>query len=176
MKRAGAIFINYGIESFDNNVLKNMHKGLDTKTIETGLKNTLDAGIHMGINIIFGNIGDTRETLRKGVQLTLKYTDHAYQRTIRPVTPYPGSELYYYAIKKGLIKDIADFYENKHKNSDIMCCNFTDLTDKEFYNALFEANTILLNDQIEHDKRIYDETMRKMYFEGDASFRGFRQT
>ena len=30
-------------------------------------------------------------------------------RTIRPVTPYPYSPLYYYAIEKGLLRDCEDF-------------------------------------------------------------------
>ena len=176
MKAAGCVFINFGIESMDDLVLKNMHKSLDTKTIEEGLKNTREVGISPGINVIFGNIGDSVETLSKGVSLTLKYHDHSYQRTIRPVTPYPGSELYDIAIQKGLIKDIADFYENKHKNSDLMTCNFTELTDDQFYRALYDANTILLHDQIEFERQRYDETMKKMYFGKDVSFRGFRHT
>jgi len=52
--------------------------------------------------------------LRKGVDFLLKYDDGAQMRTIRPVTPYPGSPLYYYAIKKGLLRDCEDFYDNKH--------------------------------------------------------------
>ena len=33
----------------------------------------------------------------------LKYDDFAQKRTIRPVTPYPGSPLYYDAIEMGLL-------------------------------------------------------------------------
>ena len=77
--------------------------------------------------------------LQKGVDFLLKYDDHAQLRTIRPVTPYPGSPLYYYAIEKGLLKDCADFYENKHTNSDLLSVNFTGLSNKEFHHLLFEA-------------------------------------
>ena len=97
MKKAGCVFINYGIESMDENVLRNMKKGLTTKQITMGIDETLKAGISPGLNIIFGNIGDNRETLRKGVEFLLKYDDGAQFRTIRPVTPYPGSPLYYHA-------------------------------------------------------------------------------
>ena len=37
-----------------------------------------------------------------------------------------------------------DFYERKHLNSDLICTNFTELTDDEFYEALKWANTELL--------------------------------
>jgi radical SAM superfamily enzyme with C-terminal helix-hairpin-helix motif len=70
------------------------------------------------LNIIFGNIGDNKRTLNKGVEFLLKYDDGAQIRTIRPLTPYPGSPLYCYATEKGLLKDAEDFYENKHTNSD----------------------------------------------------------
>ncbi len=32
---------------------------------------------------------------------------------IRPVTPYPGTDLYKYAIEHWMIKDIENFYEHK---------------------------------------------------------------
>ena len=53
----------------------------------------------------------------------LKYDDFAEKRTIRPVTPYPGSPLYYDAIESGLLdknNPAEDFYENKHLNSDLL--------------------------------------------------------
>jgi len=102
MKRAGCVFINYGIEAMDDNVLKKMHKALTTKQIIKGIEATLQSGISPGYNIIFGNIGDNKETLLDGVEFLLKYDDGTQMRTIRPVTPYPGSPLYYLAIEKGL--------------------------------------------------------------------------
>jgi radical SAM superfamily enzyme YgiQ (UPF0313 family) len=103
MKEAGCVFINYGIEALDDDVLKNMNKALNTKQIIKGIEATLDIGISPGLNIIFGNIGDSKETLNKAVDFLLKYDDGAQLRTIRPVTPYPGSPLYNYAIETGLL-------------------------------------------------------------------------
>jgi len=175
MKKAGCTFINYGIEAFDDNILKNMNKVLTTKQIKTGVEETLDEGISPGLNIIFGNIGENRETLMKGVEFLLKYDDGAQMRTIRPVTPYPGSPLYYYAIEKGFLKDCEDFYENKHMNSDLMAINFTDMTDDEFYHCLFEANSILIKNYFEKKKASYIRQMDKLYHNKDKTFRGFRQ-
>ncbi|WP_342769759.1 radical SAM protein [Marinospirillum perlucidum] len=72
MKMSGCVFINYGIEAFDNQILRNMKKGLTTKQIVEGIEATLDAGISPGYNIIFGNIGENFETLKKGVDFLLK--------------------------------------------------------------------------------------------------------
>jgi radical SAM superfamily enzyme YgiQ (UPF0313 family) len=150
MKRAGCVFINYGIEAMDNSVLRNMKKNLTTEQVIRGIEATLKAGISPGYNIIFGNIGDSRETLKKGVEFLLKYDDGAQMRTIRPVTPYPGSPLYYDAIEKGLLKDCADFYEKKHVNSDLLAVNFTDMSDEEFHRCLHDANSRLLTNYFEN--------------------------
>lgn len=176
MKEAGCVFINYGIEAFDDQILKNMNKVLTTKQIEEGIRNTLDMGISPGFNIIFGNIDETKETLMKGVDFLLKYDDGAQLRTIRPVTPYPGSPLYDLAIQKGLIKDIEDFYENKHTNSDLLTCNFTKLTDDEYYSALMEANQILLENYQNRVRINTKKQLEDLYLKKDSTFRGFRQT
>ena len=175
MKRAGCVFINYGIEALDDTVLKNMKKALRVKQIIPGIKATLAAGISPGLNVIFGNIGDTLQTLEKAVEFLLEHDDGAQMRTIRPVTPYPGSELYYEAIKRGLVKDAADFYENKHVNSDLVAVNFTDLSDDEFHQALLEANTQLIRNYFHNKTEQVLEEARNLYLRRNTSFRGFRQ-
>ncbi|MCX5677969.1 MAG: radical SAM protein [Candidatus Omnitrophica bacterium] len=176
MKRAGCVFINYGIEAMDDLALEKMEKQLTTAQIIRGVENTLEAGISPGLNIIFGNLGESRETLMKGVEFLLKYDDMAQIRTIRPVTPYPGSPLYYYAIEKGLLKDCADFYEHKHRNSDLLSVNFTDMTDNEFHASLFEANKMLLENYFKKKFAASVEQFEKMYCHNDTSFRGLRHT
>ncbi len=174
MKEAGCTFINYGIECMDDKVLRVMNKCLTTKQIIEGIENTLAAGIHPGLNVLFGNIGENAETLRKGVDFLLKYDDHSHLRTIRPVTPYPGSPLYYYAIQKGLLDGPEDFYERKHINSDLLSVNFTELSDDEFHRLLMEANTKLIRAYFQNKEGAMFETARKLYLEKDNSFRGFR--
>lgn len=176
MKRAGCVFINYGIESFDDTVLKNMNKALTTSQIVRGIEATLAAGISPGFNIIFGNIGESRETLQKGVDFLLKYDDSAQMRTIRPVTPYPGSPLYYHAIEKGLLRDCEQFYAEKHLNSDLLAINFTKLSDEEFHAALFEANAVLLDNYFTKKRAATIDQAKKLYMDRDSTFRGFRQS
>ena len=177
MRKAGCVFINYGIEAMDDQVLKNMKKGLTTDLIIKGIEATLKAGITIGANIIFGNIGDNKETINKGVEFLLNnFDDEAEIRTIRPVTPYPGSPLYYYAIEKGLLKDCEDFYENKHLNSDLLAVNLTDMNDDEYYQCLLEGNSKLIEGYFNKKLSFALGQARKLYQERDASFRGFRQT
>lgn len=176
MRRSGCVFINYGIEAMDDQILKNMHKALTVAQIIKGIEATLAEGISPGFNIIFGNIGENKETLRKGVEFLLKYDDGAQMRTIRPVTPYPGSPLYYEAIRRGLLKDIEDFYDHKHLNSDLLSINFTDMTDDEFHGELLAANTRLITNYFEKKLRAQIAQAEKLYLKKDASFRGFRHS
>ncbi len=177
MKDAGCVFINYGIESVDQTVLNNMKKGLRPEMIVQGIEDTLKVGISPGLNFIFGNKGDNRETIEKAVNFLIKYDDFAQKRTIRPVTPYPGSPLYYDAIKMGLLdKDnpAEDFYERKHLNSDLICCNFTELSDEEYYECLRWANSELMKNYYDKQKKRTLEQIDHLYTNKDTSFRGFR--
>jgi len=176
MKAAGCVFINYGIEAMDDQVLRNMNKALTTNMIVKGIEATLNAGISPGYNIIFGNIGESRETLEKGVEFLLKYDDGSQMRTIRPVTPYPGSPLYYKAIEMGLLKDCEDFYVNKHTNSDLLAINFTNVSDDEFHRCLCDANSKLLTNYFSKKLSSMIDQTKKLYLEKDASFRGYRHT
>ena len=176
MKRSGCVFINYGIEAMDDRVLKNMNKALTTRQIVDGIEATLKAGISPGFNIIFGNIGEDAETLDKGVRFLLKYDDGAQMRTIRPVTPYPGSPLYYHAIEKGALKDCEDFYENKHVNSDLLAVNFTNVSDDEFHSLLLKANTRLVSNYFQKRLKSVICEAEKLYERGNDNFRGFRQS
>ncbi|MCX5706017.1 MAG: radical SAM protein [Candidatus Omnitrophica bacterium] len=176
MKKAGCVFIGYGIECMDDEILKVMNKNLTVEQITKGIEATLSIGISPGFNIIFGNIGENEKTLQASVDFLLKYDDHSQLRTIRPVTPYPGSPLYYYAKEKGLLKDVEEFYEKRHINSDLLSINFTSLTDEEFYKHLFEANKKLLKNYSECKLDEHIEAFRKLYLERDVNFRGLRQT
>lgn len=175
MKKAGCVFINYGIECYDDNMLKVMNKHLTTEQIRIGIENTLAEGISPGFNIIFGNIGEGKEELQKGVDFLLKYDDGAQMRTIRPVTPYPGSPIYHYAIKNGMLKDCEDFYENKHTNSDLLSVNLSRLSDEDFYKALYDANKTLLDNYTKNQMKKNIEVLDSLYKNKNSKFRGFRQ-
>lgn len=176
MKQAGCVFINYGIESLDDDTLRIMHKGLTKKQIIAGIENTLQVGISPGINIIYGNINEPIEAIDDAVEFLLKYDDHTQLRTIRPVTPYPGSELFDYAVEHGLLKDTADFYENKHTNSDLISVNFTQYPTKQIYEKLYNANMRLISKYLEVQSQKSKQLCKDLYFNQNAAFRGFRQT
>jgi anaerobic magnesium-protoporphyrin IX monomethyl ester cyclase len=176
MKKSGCVFINYGIESLDNQVLKNIKKGLTKDIIIKGIENTLKVGISPGLNFMWGNIGDTKESLSRSVEFLIKYDDCSQIRTISPMTPYPGSEVFQEAIKRGLLKDTEDFYENKYKNSDLLTVNFTDLDDKSFHQHLYVANWNLLKNYYDKKFGTSAKAFYNLYTGLDKNFRGMRHS
>jgi len=179
LKESGCQFLNFGMESSDQNVLNLMKKNT---TVEQNIKAAEIArkvGIGLGLNFIWGNKGDTEESLRKNVELIKTYNTYDQIRTIRPVTPYPGCELYYEAIEKGLLSGPEDFFE-KFKNSDLLTVNFTDIPEEKFYKLLFEANKELINDHYSHTTKNMEEAAQfiqsfyNLYFKGETKFRGAR--
>ncbi len=173
LKRSGCAYIDYGIEQFDNDSLIGMQKKLTEEEIIRGIELTQAEGFPIIFDIIFGNVKDTKESLRKTLDFFKKYNDYGQYRTIRPVTPYPGSKLYDLAIEKGLLKGPDDFYD-KHINLEIPTVNFTTIPDEEYLQLLFEANKEITNDYYEHLKRSGIKAFEKVYFEKDFGFRGVR--
>jgi len=174
MKDAGCVFINYGIESMDDSILKRMNKHMNTKQIVAGVEATQKAGIGTGLNMMWGNIGDNLESLNKSLDFLLKYQDAGDLRTIRPVTPYPGCDLYKHAIAEGMLTGPEDFYE-KHVNSDLLAVNFTDISDDDFHGYLGAANSRIIVQYYDRQKLDTLEQAYQLYHKNDTSFRGFRK-
>ena len=80
------------------------------------------------------------------------------------------------AVEKGLIKDVEDFYENKHLNSDLLSVNFTQNTEEEIYDALYRGNKKLIDKYIEVQRNNMEDVCKDLYYNKNANFRGFRQT
>ena len=151
-----------------------MKKGLTVEQIHKGIENTLEVGLSPGLNLIWGFPGDTKENLFAAVEFIKRYDPCDELRTIRPVTPYPGTPLFQLAIDRGLLKDTEDFYEHKHVNSDLFSVNFMDMPTKYAHECLFRANNRLVENYLEKHMERQMTAAGNMYLNGDASFRGFR--
>ena len=177
MEEAGCVFINYGIEAVDDEVLRLMHKNLTVDQIIRGVEATLETSISPGLNMLWGNLGDNKDTLEAAVAFLEEYQDTSQLRTIRPVCPYPGTALYQMAIEMGLLEGPEDFYERKHLNSDLFTVNFMDIPDDKAYDMLFHANALLIQ---KHFARTCDRSLlaaHRLYRDrADPGFRGFRDT
>jgi len=180
LKTSGCQVVSFGFESMDQNVLDLMKKNTTTEDNTRAMQIALKYHLGASLNFIWGNIGDTEESLRNDVDFIKKYNTYNNLRTVRPVTPFPGSELYNEAISQGLINGPEDFF-NKFKNSDLITLNFTDIPLEKCYQLLFEANKELIldhflrtsGDLIQAEAVISD--FQDLYFGGNTKFRGARR-
>jgi radical SAM superfamily enzyme YgiQ (UPF0313 family) len=65
LNRAGFKYINFGMESGSDDLLRAMNKGFNVKTAERVLKHCHDAGIIAGVNIIVGHPAETEERFQE---------------------------------------------------------------------------------------------------------------
>lgn len=180
LKEMGCTFLNLGVESSSQRVLDLMNKRTTVQQNITAIELAKEFEIGVGINMLWNNYGDTADTLRGNVDFIKRYTDYSQLRSVRPVCPYPGSPLYYQAIREGKLKGPAEFFE-RFKNSDLITVNFlSGITDDEAYKLLFDANRDIIHDHQQHtdmtvteSKRLIED-FRRLYFEKDVSFRGAR--
>jgi len=173
MKSCGCCYINYGIESLNQKILNSMGKGLTVSQIYQGVEATLTLGISPGLNFIWGFPGDTKENLFECVEFLKKYDPCDELRTIRPVTPYPGCRLWNKAVELSLVKDAEEFYETKHKNSDLFSINFMDMPTEDAHRLLRFANFELIRNYFMKRMERSVSSCEKLY-RGDTLFRGFR--
>lgn len=141
LKAAGCISIFYGVESGDQAALDAMKKKITVEQARRAVALTREAGIFCWYGIMFGQPGETAETLSKTVSLIkdLSY-GRFFPQQIFGCIPFPGTQLYEHCKQHGLIRSDADFYE-KYTSQDWSLAqlpiNMTALSDADA-NALFK--------------------------------------
>ena len=142
MKAAGCCGINYGLESADNSVLKSMRKGSTVEDIERALDNIWNANIHLQGNFIFGDINETKDTVTNTINFIHKQKTR-FLFPLDPIIAFPGSRIYDYACRNGLIKDREQFLRD---NCPVI--NISKLTEPEFKEMLGLINELRLGPRV----------------------------
>lgn len=101
MKQAGCRLITVGFESGDQRILNNMAKGITVEQIKEFVKNSKKAGMLVHAAWMVGNIGETKETMKKTLELAKKLNTDMAQ--FFPIMVYPGTEMYSWAKKKNYL-------------------------------------------------------------------------
>ena len=109
MRKAGCVLVTVGYESANGGILNNINKKITPDMILEFSRNTRRAGLLVHGCFMAGNRGETKETLKESLNLSLKLMDDTMQ--FFPLMVYPGTMDYEWAIKEGLlmISDYSDY-------------------------------------------------------------------
>ena len=179
LKATGCAFLNIGFETSSQEVLDQLNKRATIEQNISAAETAIRHGIGIGINMIWGVPGDSLDTLRTNAEFIKRFNQYDQIRTIRPISPYPGSPLYNLAVEKGDLEGPEDFYD-KFTNSDLYMVNFVGIPEEDIYKTLFEVNKDLVTDHFEHTSGDMDmakdliSRFHALYFEGATEFRGAR--
>ncbi len=104
MKRAGAHTIYFGIESGTQKILDFIGKGITLEQAIKAIKIAVEVGLNSLGSFIIGFPMEKKEDIERTVKFAKKLDVTYAQFTI--ATPYPGTRLWYYALKNKLIKTL----------------------------------------------------------------------
>lgn len=102
MKEGGCIRLDFGVESGDPVVLKNIGKNISLDQVKTAFQLCKEVGIKTLAFLMVGNLGEDMESIKKTLALAKEIDSDYYAYSI--TTPYPGTELYQIGIKNNWIK------------------------------------------------------------------------
>lgn len=99
MKKAGCKAINYGVESVNEALLRNLRKGITIQQIEETVKTTRRNQIKANIFLMMGILGDTYENVEKIKDFLERVTVDGIHISL--ATPFPGTEFWDWVEKHG---------------------------------------------------------------------------
>lgn len=100
MRKAGFRWICFGVESGNQKILDAMHKNIKLENIYKSHELAHKAGLFIVSNYMIGHIGETYETAMDTINLCCSLKQEYVSFAI--AIPLPGTELYDYAIAKGI--------------------------------------------------------------------------
>jgi radical SAM superfamily enzyme YgiQ (UPF0313 family) len=104
IKEAGCWFVEVGVESGNDQILKHIKKNANKARIREAIKNAKTAGLKTKGNFIFGFPGETEETLEETIKFALELDLDFFQQNF--LTIWPGCEL-----SAEISNSRAEFYE-----------------------------------------------------------------
>jgi len=156
MKEAGCIQVSAGIESGSDRILKLMNKRTTSMQIRSFFQNARVANIPTSGTFILGYEGEKEEDIKKTIDLVISEEINTDGSSLYV---YPGTDVYYSACKRGLIKDEFEHLEKVTKYSGLFATNWngknepffniTDMPDDQYYDIatreLRRYNTFVFN-------------------------------
>ncbi len=141
LKEAGCIGVFFGFESYDNDVLKSMRKGITTTDIDTAIHACRSINLTYRSIFIFGDVNETKNSYKRTLDYWKK-NGRGFMR-ISPIVLFPGTKLMDYAIEHGIVKDKMEYYRQLSNNESyiLLARNLSSYLNQKEYRKML--NTIL---------------------------------
>ncbi|WP_455285710.1 B12-binding domain-containing radical SAM protein [[Eubacterium] cellulosolvens] len=137
MKDAGCWQLLYGLESMDENVLRNLKKLTTVEQNVRAVEWSHEVGLSVRANFIVGTPFDTWETMEKSLEEAIKLNmDFAH---FNKFTPYPGCELYRMLAAQGYHYDPAK-WDSQHDMKGTIMYTPPRMTEREYRTWLVKAH------------------------------------
>lgn len=131
LRAAGCNMVGYGIESGSPRMLDAMKKNATVEQAKEAIKLTREVFGDVDATFVIGLPGENEETVRETGEFCKEVG--LAPEAIFFATAYPGTELYAYALKKGLIIDEFDYISKLWEQGEQILVNFTEWTSEELY-------------------------------------------
>lgn len=131
LKAAGCNMVGYGIESGSQKILNSIKKSCTIKQTKNAIEMTKEIFGDVDTSFVIGFPDETENTIKETIELCKEV--NLTPEVIFFATPYPGTELYRYAIKKGLIKDEWEYVNKLWEQGEQILVNFTEWSDDELF-------------------------------------------
>lgn len=102
MKKAGCRFVQFGVESGNQEVLKKIQKNITLDEVRRAVKITKEAGLKVMCDFMIGLPGDTRETIQQTIDFAKEISPNFAFFSM--LTPFPGTPLYEEYLREGKLK------------------------------------------------------------------------
>ena len=131
---SGCINIRFGLESFDNEVLKSNFRNVNIADMNNALEMCFDSAIQKVTgSFVIGLYGETKSSIKKTINNIEKYPK-LIPRAFSLI-PLPGTHIFNLALKKNLISNeiklIRDLKNCRLELDDPIFINFTSMTNEE---------------------------------------------
>ena len=133
---SGCTYVDLGVESFNDEILKFIHKGVDSKRIFEAIALLKKYNVPVKLNILIGTSPlETKETLRETLRTAQSLKVDQVMFNI--VSPFPGTEFYAMAKENGWIRG-GEYEPTNVQRESIL--SYPHLTAEEMEKALFDFN------------------------------------
>lgn len=126
LKESGCVGVSLGLESGSQKILDRIDKKVKVEQIKNSLSLLRRYRIKWSGSIQIGQPGETESDVKKSRDLFCPYIDELSAVGVGITTPFPGTALYHYGLKEGIIKSNEDLF-NKIGLLNKLVANFTQM-------------------------------------------------